>query len=246
MIKSIRVSVLSALLVASSTAIAVNHSKSIDEIPTLEQESQHAVSAKRISSHFLRSHYKEIALDDQLSEKVFDRFFRALDLNRNVFLASDIEGFKSYRNKFDDAIEKGNLSIAYDIYQLNMQRRIERYDYALSLLDKEFDYETAGDSFAFDREDAQWATSTTELDELWRQRVKYDALNLKLAGKDWEKTKELLTKRYERAIKRLGQTSSEDVFQTVMHSFARSIEAHTRAGSSGSVYGLKKERLCRY
>ena len=227
MIKSIRVSVLSALLVASSTAIAVNHSKSIDEIPTLEQESQHAVSAKRISSHFLRSHYKEIALDDQLSEKVFDRFFRALDLNRNVFLASDIEGFKSYRNKFDDAIEKGNLSIAYDIYQLNMQRRIERYDYALSLLDKEFDYETAGDSFAFDREDAQWATSSTELDELWRQRVKYDALNLKLAGKDWEKTKELLTKRYERAIKRLGQTSSEDVFQTVMHSFARSIEAHT-------------------
>jgi carboxyl-terminal processing protease len=227
MIKSIRVSVLSALLMASSSAIAVNHAKGIDEIPTLDQESQHAVSAKRISSHFLRSHYKEIDLNDQLSIKVFDRFLRSLDLNRNVFLATDIDGFKQYRDKFDDAIEKGNLTIAYKMYQLNMQRRIERYNYALSLLSKEFSYEVLGDSFAFDREEAPWATSESELDELWRQRVKYDALNLKLAGKDWEKTQELLTKRYERAIKRLGQTSSEDVFQTVMHSFARSIEAHT-------------------
>ena len=57
--------------------------------------------------------------------------------------------------------------------------------------------------------------------------MKYDALNLKLAGKDWEKTKDLLTKRYERAIKRLKQTKSEDVFQTVMNAYARSIEAHT-------------------
>ncbi|MFT5313385.1 MAG: carboxyl-terminal processing protease [Paraglaciecola sp.] len=227
MIKSIHASVVSALLIISTGSGAVNNAKSVDAIPALEQESQHAVSAKRISSHFLRSHYKEIDLDDQLSNKVFERFLRSLDLNRNVFLASDIEGFEKYRSKLDDAIEKGNLTVAYDIYQINMQRRTERYEYALSLLDNEFDYEALNDEFYFDREDAPWAKNTNELNELWRQRVKYDALNLKLAGKAWPKTKELLTKRYERAIKRLGQTSSEDVFQTVMNAFARSIEAHT-------------------
>ena len=79
----------------------------------------------------------------------------------------------------------------------------------------------------YDREEAPWAKNVAELDELWRQRVKYDALNLKMAGKDWDDAKDLLTKRYERAIKRLSQTKSEDVFQTVMNSFARSIEAHT-------------------
>ena len=50
---------------------------------------------------------------------------------------------------------------------------------------------------------------------------------MKLADKEWPKIQELLTKRYERAIKRLKQTTSEDVFQTLMNSFARSIEAHT-------------------
>jgi len=227
MIKSIRISVASALLVMSSGSMAIESGLGVKDLPKLTQESQHVASAKRVSSQFLRAHYKQIDLDDELSLKIFDRFIRSLDFTRNVFTAADIKSFEEYKSKFDDAIERGNLSIAYEIYQLNMQRRAERYEYALTLLDKEFNFEVANDKFIYDREEATWAKNTSELDELWRQRVKYDALNLKLAGKDWPKTQELLTKRYERAIKRLTQTSSEDVFQTVMNSFARSIEAHT-------------------
>ncbi|MEP1552745.1 carboxy terminal-processing peptidase, partial [Paraglaciecola sp.] len=227
MIKSIRVSVLSALVIVSTGSLALESSLGVKDLPVLTQESQHVAAAKRVSSQFLRAHYKPIDLDDELSVKIFDRFIRSLDFNRNVFTAEDIAKFAVNSKKFDDAIERGNLGIAYEIYQLNMQRRTERYQFALSLLDKEFNFEEAGDKFVYDREDAEWAKNEAELDELWRQRVKYDALNLKLAGKDWPKIQELLAKRYERAIKRLTQTSSEDVFQTVMHSFARSIEAHT-------------------
>ncbi|MBL4630639.1 MAG: carboxy terminal-processing peptidase [Paraglaciecola sp.] len=227
MTKSIRISVASALLVMSTGSVAIESSLGVKDLPKLAQESQHVASAKRVSSQFLRAHYKQIDLDDELSAKIFNRFIRSLDFNRNVFSAKDIQGFAVYKNKFDDAIERGNLSIAYDIYQLNLQRRVERYEHALTLLDKKFNFELANDTFIYDRKEAVWAKNRQELDELWRQRVKYDALNLKLAGKDWPKTQELLTKRYKRAIKRLTQTSSEDVFQTVMHSFARSIEAHT-------------------
>ena len=52
-------------------------------------------------------------------------------------------------------------------------------------------------------------------------------MNLILADKTWEEAKELLTKRYTRAIKRTKQAKSEDVFQTAMNAFARTIEAHT-------------------
>ena len=103
---------------------------------------------------------------------------------------------------------------------------MERYQYAMTLLEKPFDF-TLKESYHFDREDAQWPKSTAELNELWRLRVKYDALNLTLAGKDWDKVKEILTKRYRYAIKRLKQSESEDVFQIVMNSFARVVEPHT-------------------
>jgi carboxyl-terminal processing protease len=150
-----------------------------------------------------------------------------LDNSKHFFLANDIEGFEKYANKFDEAIKLGDLSVAYDIYQANLERRQERYKYALTLLSNEFDFEQEEDRFYYDREDAAWATSESELNELWRQRVKYDALNLQLAEKTWDESKEILDKRYKRAIRRLSQTNSEDVFQTVMNAFARSIEAHT-------------------
>lgn len=45
-----------------------------------------------------------------------------------------------------------------------------------------------------EREDAPWPETAAQLNELWRQRVKFDALNLKLAGKKPEEIKDILTK----------------------------------------------------
>ncbi|WP_088328479.1 carboxy terminal-processing peptidase [Lacimicrobium sp. SS2-24] len=224
---ALRVSIATAILALSGQAVAVSATDSIDELPELQQESQHAVASKRVASLFTRAHYKNVELDDQMSSKIFDRYLQGLDSNKNVFLASDVEKLERHRNSFDDALQRGNLGPAYEMYQLNIKRRAERYEYALTLLQEPFDFEKEGDAFHYDREDAQWPVDEAQLNELWRQRVKYDALNLKLAGKDWEGIQELLEKRYNRAIKRLTQTQSEDVFQAVMNSFARSVEAHT-------------------
>ncbi len=219
------VSVASALVVGVS--IAGPSTETADSIPELSQESQHSKSAKRITDHFTRSHYKKITIDDELSEKIFDRYLRSLDVNKNFFLASDIARFEKSKDSFDEAIRQGQLDIAYEIYVVNLKRRAERFNYALTLLDEPFDYEVENDKYFYDREKAVWAETSAELNEVWRQRVKYDALNLKMADKTWEETQDILSKRYKRAIKRLSQTNSEDVFQTVMNSFARSIEAHT-------------------
>ncbi|MGQ8363646.1 carboxy terminal-processing peptidase [Glaciecola sp. 1036] len=217
------------MLTVSSVAIAMEPEVTEDELvlPVLEQEKQHSIAAKRITSTFTRAHYKKIDIDDALSEKIFERYVDSLDNNKHFFLASDIDSFKEFRTKFDEAVRIGDLSIAYSMYMLNLERRKERFEYALSLLDKGFDFEKSGDKFFYNREDADWPTTKDEIDEVWRQRVKYDALSLKLADKTPEEIKDILDKRYTRAIRRLTQTNSEDVFQTVMNSYARSIEAHT-------------------
>ena len=112
-----------------------------------------------------------------------------------------------------------------------MQRRLERYEYAVRLLDVKdgknpFDFNKE-EVYSFDREEAPWPASEAELDELWRLKVKSDVLNLTLTKKKWPKIKEVLTKRYNYAIKRLKQSESEDAFQLVMNSFARVVEPHT-------------------
>ncbi len=196
------------------------------ELPELTQLDQHFTAGKRIAAFLTRGHYLPVQIDDKLSAKVYDQYIDSLDYFRNILLQSDLDNFTQYRFQFDDAIAKGQFDFAYQMFNLTLKRRAERFDYALSLLDKGFDFNVP-DDYQFDREQAAWPKNQAELDELWRQRVKYDALNLKLAGKKPEEIKDVLTKRYKSAKKRLAQTESEDVFQLVMNAYARSIEAHT-------------------
>ncbi|MEH6480265.1 MULTISPECIES: carboxy terminal-processing peptidase [Pseudoalteromonas] len=210
----------------SGSLFAAVEAVTIDDLPQLKQESQHGTASKRVASLFARSHYTPVRFNDELSSKVYDRYIESLDLNKSVFLASDIASFEQYRDDFDNAITTGKLDFTFDIFNLSLKRRFERYEYSLTLLEKEMTFDKE-DEYFFDREDSAWPASQAELDEIWRERVKYDALRLKMTGKDWEGIKEVLTKRYKNAEKRLVQSNSEDAFQIVMNSLARSIEAHT-------------------
>ncbi|WP_024589182.1 MULTISPECIES: carboxy terminal-processing peptidase [unclassified Pseudoalteromonas] len=210
----------------SGSLFAAVEAVTIDDLPQLKQESQHGTASKRVASLFARSHYTPVRFNDELSSKVYDRYIESLDFNKSVFLASDIASFEQYRDDFDNAITTGKLDFTFDIFNLSLKRRFERYEYSLTLLEKEMTFDKE-DEYFFDREDSAWPVSQAELDEIWRERVKYDALRLKMTGKDWEGIKEVLTKRYKNAEKRLVQSNSEDAFQIVMNSLARSIEAHT-------------------
>jgi len=98
--------------------------------------------------------------------------------------------------------------------------------FARAALDKEPNF-TLDETFEFDRRKAPWATSSEELDELWRKRVKNDAISLMLAGKTWPEARETLAQRYERAAKRSEQVTADDVFEVFMNAFAHVFDPHS-------------------
>lgn len=214
------------LLLAASTAHALEANISLEDLPVLTPEAQHETASKRVTSRFTRSHYKHFSLNDQFSQAIFERYIEMLDYNRNIFTQADIDSFKKWKSGIDDQLKAGDNQIAFDVYNLSIKRRYERFKYALSILDQEMSFDN-DETIELDRSEAAWPTDTAELDELWRKRVKYDALNLKLTGKDWDEIKDTLGKRYNNALKRLGQTHNEDAFQLYMNAFARQIDPHT-------------------
>ncbi|MCE0492560.1 carboxy terminal-processing peptidase [Vibrio salinus] len=214
------------LLLVASSVYAVEPTISEKDLPVLSPEAQHATATKRITSRFTRSHYKHIDLNDNFSKKMFERYLEALDYNRSIFTQKDIDNFKKWSVELDDQLKSGSDQIAYDVYNLSVKKRYECFKYALSLLDHKITFD-ADEYIQVDRTKAPWPKNQSEIKELWRKRVKYDALNLKLAGKTWPEIKETLAKRYNNAIKRLAQTHSEDVFQAYMNAFARQIDPHT-------------------
>jgi carboxyl-terminal processing protease len=186
-------------------------------------QAEAALWASRVLARY---HYKALPLDDAMSEKIFDNYFKALDSEKLYFTQGDVEQFAPMRTKLDDAINNGNLTLPFAIYNLYQQRFNERMLYARELLKGKFDF-TADESLQLDREKAPWAKSEEEVRDLWRKRVKNDWLRLKLAGKEDKAIRETLDKRYENYQNRLKKLNNEDVFQMFMNAYATSIEPHT-------------------
>jgi carboxyl-terminal processing protease len=187
---------------------------------------QQRLLAPRIASILEQNHYRHIAIDDKISPLVFDRFLSVLDGQHSYFLASDVNGFDHWRSKFGDMIHTGEMDPAYLIFNVFQQRNRERIGYALKLLDTEPDW-TIDENFSFDREHAPWPATQAEMDELWRLRVKNDAISLMLTGKSWNDTAELLRKRYQRVLSRLDKISPEDVFESLMNAYCAVYDPHS-------------------
>jgi carboxyl-terminal processing protease len=192
--------------------------------PTDKQAEAAAWVAQLLSNS--RFHYKPAPLDDALSAQIFDRYLESLDGDRSFFLQGDIDRFAGYRSSFDDVLRDRRLQPAYDIFNVYVQRVAERTAKAREILASDLDF-SVDETYTYDREDAPWATSTAELDELWRKRVKNDVLRLKLAGKEMPAIRETLGKRYVNFNERVREINSEDLFQSFMNAYASSIEPHT-------------------
>jgi carboxyl-terminal processing protease len=187
---------------------------------------RHRRVVRLVSEVMDRQHYRQAPLDDKLSSQIYERYLDALDGNRSYLLASDIAEFERYRYKLDDAIKSADLEPAFAIFLRLRQRNRERIDYALGLLETEPDF-SLDEDFTFDRSDQPWPAGVDELDELWRKRVKSDALSLALAGKDWPETQDVLRKRYQRLSKRIDQVSADDVFEIFMNAYSHVFDPHS-------------------
>lgn len=212
------------LCIISTTAQA--KAPATEQIPVLKQDEVHQIVAKRVTNFFTQSHYRDFSLDGAFSAKIFDRYFKLLDGSKTIFLQDDINKFRIYQEQLGQELRDGDLKTAYDIYNLFLQKRYNRYKYALEVLQRPMDF-TAKDEINFKREDLAWATNEKELDDYWEKRVKYDELNLALTGKNETQIREVLTKRYKRVLKTIEQSNNEDCFQVFMNAFAREIDPHT-------------------
>lgn len=213
---------LAALLGAVMTPPAAVSATSV-ALATTEQENY---VARRVSDIVAHEHYRRAPLDDRLSSLILDRYLDSIDSGRSYFYASDIAEFEHYRYELDDAIKSGEVEPAFVIFRRYQQRSRERMSYAIELLTKKPDF-SIDEAFNFDREKEPWPANALEMNELWRKRIKNDALSLVAAGKQWPEAVEVLRKRYERVAKRMDQSKPDDVFEVFMNAFVLSLDPHS-------------------
>jgi len=174
-------------------------------------------------------HYSPVTFDDNFSIEVFDNYIDVLDGSRLYLTQSDIDAINDMRETLDESLKNGDLQPAYEIYNLYHRRVLERLVWTVKFVENELnslDF-TVDEELVIDREDAAWATSTAELDELWRKRIKNSTLSLSLTGMEMAKIEERLSKRYRNQLTQVAKTNERDVFQAYMATVARTVDPHT-------------------
>ncbi len=183
-----------------------------------------------ISSRIVRIteglHYERVDIDNSLSSEILDRYLDNLDGSRYYFLSSDVSSFSRFRFEIDNLSRNGDTSPAFEIFNLYQTRVDDRLDFALSLFENEIDFST-DESFVFDRDNSNWPRNITESNELWRKRVKNDALNLTLIGETWEEIRETLSARYERIRNGAHDVTEAEIFELYINSMMRSVDPHS-------------------
>ena len=168
-------------------------SVAVDTFKVIKPNKFHAKVDQIVTTLLTRYHYKKIDLNDSLSSIIFDSYFEALDYNKVYFLKSDLEKYENYRYLLDDMLLQGNLTIPYDIFNTYKLRMNTRVNYIIKRLETEFDY-SIDEEIRPKRKELDWAESEEELDDVWRKRLRNDALNKNIKKEEESSQKKRQTK----------------------------------------------------
>ncbi|MHC4995947.1 MAG: PDZ domain-containing protein, partial [Planctomycetota bacterium] len=190
--------------------------------------------ATQIASLLGDDHLLQQPLDDRMSHRFLENYIEAFDRTRLYFYQSDIHEFQKMDTALDDLIKRGDIKFAFVVYNRFIERLEERVSYIEKLLAQEQDF-SVKEYVDLDREDAPWPSDIAEVEELWRQRIKYLLLNLEAEGETADEAVERLQKRYRNFLRRMKQMDNDELLQMYLTSLSMGFDPHTTYMSPGTL-----------
>ena len=178
------------------------------------------IYVKLENNHYLRNIDKT-----NFNLNYFLAIFEKLDESKNYFTVDEYNKYiNDSMNVSDDDFD---IELAYNLINLYFERLTEFSQFQIELLKfNNFDFEKDEYLDIF-FEDNQWASSYTELQELWRLETKNDLLIAKTADTSSLEPNKVLEKRYQNRVRRIQQQKEEDIFTIAMNTLSNQFDPHS-------------------
>jgi carboxyl-terminal processing protease len=184
-----------------------------------------------------RYHYLRQPLNSTVSSKFLDRYLETLDPQHLHFLQSDLAQFERYRTNLDRLTfpERGapNTQPAFEIYNRYMLRLEQRVAYADELLNNEKFTFDSDERVTVVRKELPYPKDLVEAKKLWRDRLRYEYLQEKLAKGDPKKKTTRTDRPDDRdsakvvspkgAETKPRKTEAEEIVDTLSHRYHRTL-----------------------
>ena len=181
---------------------------------------------KGIVEQFVSMHYAQKPLDDEMSAKIFKLYLNRLDPAHYYFLAADVNEYRQFETHIDDMLLRGKVKLALEIFERFKVRLSERLAMMEEFLAEDFDFSRDA-NWTLERDDLPYPETTEEARKIWRTKIKFDLLTLKLADTSIKDGKERLMKRVRGMWKDFSQYENDDVVSIFLNSMAAAYDPHS-------------------
>ena len=189
--------------------------------------------------HLLKQeHLFSRAVDDTTSERGMKSFLKSLDPLKVYFYQSDIDEFKRNDKKLDDMMSEGYITFAYTVFNRFLKRVDERVATIDGLLKNDFDF-TLDEEMVVDGDAARYPRNAAEAKNRWRQRLKYDLLDLESDKTTGAEARDKLKRRYTNFARRMQQTDSDELLEMYLTALTTSFDPHTTYMSKTSLENFR-------
>ncbi|MGI9429644.1 MAG: PDZ domain-containing protein, partial [Bythopirellula sp.] len=220
-----RMGVLAAVTAATGMLTSLVWAPLVWGRPGEQNRSERHISV--LVAHLMNTeHLSDLEVNDETSQRAFEKFIESLDAMKLFFLQSDIDEFSRERFSIDDYIRRGDLRWARKVFDRFLQRVKERIAVAQKYVDVEHDY-TLDETMIRDPEEMVFAKSVAEADERWRKRVKYDMMLQVTDDVSPEEAVEKLHKRYRSIRRNWEQTNSDELLEMFLSALTMSFDPHS-------------------
>jgi len=216
------------------TALAFNcllwlSAATVQAVTQLEPSEAQADTAQELVEQLEKRHYAKLHYDENLATAHLVNYIDSLDGGKMFFTQADVAKFREYAASTENDFASGQLGVGFMIFNRFAERLETRLTGVVESLPERYaamDF-TVDEDFVIDGEQRSWALDSDELDERWRKHLKNQALGLRLTDKDEDDIASVLTKRYQRQLKRVAQYNAQDVFQVYANALTELYDPHT-------------------
>jgi carboxyl-terminal processing protease len=204
--------------------------------PTLNAAIISCPNIEGIEQVFLSQHINYKEENDALEVRVIDQYIKSLDPAKIYLLESDVKSLKEEVLKGLFAkVRKANCSVIDIAHALYLKRVEERSAYAKKTLSaKKFKFDPKTE-LTIDPEKRKYPKNTAEADTFQGKYLQFQISNYLATGMKQDEAQSQVIRNYERIVKRIKETSKEDLYSSYLDSFGRALDPHSSFFSRDSL-----------
>ncbi len=216
------------LFAAFTLALAISSFAVARPTAPVDARTTEANVARITTSLLAQSQLSHHPLDTQLAGKLLDHYLDALDGTRSLFLKSDVAEFGAMRATLAQSTRAdGDTRPAHVIFARYVERLKQKVAFDTALLKAGGFTFTGHDTFAFDREHAERPADLAAAHELWKQALRAEVLQERLAEKPVPDVAATLIHRHEQQMRTVSTLGDDEVLEIYLDALAHVYDPHS-------------------